>query len=65
MKISGFSPFPVPASTCLSDLFAPKERQFDKTTFEAKTKVRKPEEKDEIDEIRISPFTKCMVADFG
>ena len=33
-------------------------------TFKAKTKVGKPGEKCEIDEITISPYTKCVVAVF-
>ena len=63
-KISGFSPFPVSAQACPSDFFASNESLFDKTTFERIKKVGRPGEHDEIDEMRISPCTKCMVAIF-
>ena len=65
MKISGFLPFPVSAQGGRSDFFAQKGGLSDETTFEQIKKVRRPEEHGEIDEIKISPYTKCMVAIFG
>ena len=64
MKISGFSPFPVSAQGGRSDFFASKESSIDKTTSEQIKNCRRPEENVEIDEIMISPYTKCMVAIF-
>ena len=65
MKISGFSPFPVPAQGGRSDFFVPKGGLVDKTTFEPIKKVGTPGQQSEIDEMRISPYTKCVVAIFG
>ena len=63
-KISGFSPFPVSAHSIPSDFICSKETLFNKTTFKKIKKVRRPEENSEIDEIVISPYTKCMGAFF-
>ena len=64
VKISGFSPFPVFAQPPPNDFFASKESFFDKTTFEEIKKVGTPGQECEIDEMRISPYTKCMGANF-
>ena len=64
VKISGFSPFPVFAQPPPNNFFASKESFFDKTTFEEIKKVGTPGQECEIDEMRISPYTKCMGAIF-
>ena len=64
LKISGFWPFPVSAQGIPHNFFASKESLFDKTTFEQIKKVRRPAEHDEIDEMKISPYTKCIGAFF-
>ena len=64
VKISGFSSFPVFAQPPPNDFFASKESFFDDTTFEETKKVSTPEQQCEIDEMRISPYTKCMGTNF-
>ena len=64
MKISGFSSFPVFAQPPPNDFYLSKESFFDKSTFEEIKKVGTPGQQCEIDEIRISPYTKCMGANF-
>ena len=64
VKISGFSSFPVFAQPPPNDFYLSKESFFDKSTFEEIKKVGTPGQQCEIDEIRISPYTKCMGANF-
>ena len=63
-KISGFSAISglVPRGT--NDFFVLKQSLFDKSTIKRVKKVCKSVQLGEIDEIRISPYTKCMVAIF-
>ena len=51
---------PQPASA----IFSPQKKAFLIRKLKARTKVGKPGEKCEIDEITISPYTKCVVAVF-
>ena len=64
-KISGFLPFPVSPHLHRRDFFGLKASLSKDTIFEQIKKVRTRAQHDEIDEIKISPYTKCMVAIFG
>ena len=64
-KISGFSAISglVPRGT--NDFFVSKQSLWDMSTFENNKKVCKPVQPGEIDEMAISPYTKCMGPIFG